>query len=139
VVLTGARVHHPQLRSFAFNCPLLRKEGSFYVLRVNIPLTYKIPQMSSGYCKFKAYVYTVTQKNIANRMDNTTIERSRQQVRRSMIASATVMVISAGSFMNMSKNSNIRAVEILSLLACGISIGAFLVTLVLSLKMKKQA
>lgn len=70
-------------------------------------------------------------------MDKIKFERARHQVRRSLITSATALMISAGCFINVSKNSNIRAVEIVSLLACGMSIGAFLVTLVISMKMKK--
>jgi Na+/melibiose symporter-like transporter len=54
-----------------------------------------------------------------------------------LTTSLTATVLSIAGFISISKNSNIRAVEIVSLLACGMSIGAFLVTLVLSIKMKK--
>jgi hypothetical protein len=52
--------------------------------------------------------------------------------------SAIAVVVSAAAFINASKNSNIRAVEILSLLACGISIGALLANLAISFGLKRK-
>jgi hypothetical protein len=70
-------------------------------------------------------------------MEKLKMIRAQQQARRSLTTSLTATVLSIAGFISISKNSNIRAVEIVSLLACGMSIGAFLVTLVLSIKMKK--
>ena len=61
----------------------------------------------------------------------------REMTRRSLRTSAVAVVISAGAFINVSKNSNIRTVEIVVLLALGVSIGVFLMNLMLVLKLKK--
>lgn len=71
-------------------------------------------------------------------MDNNQTGKSKTQIRRSMRLCAIAVLVTAISFINITKRSNIRAVEVLTILACGIAIGAFIVNLSLLIKLKKQ-
>lgn len=71
-------------------------------------------------------------------MDSSKIELSRVRVRRNLMSSAIPVIIAAIAFINITKHSNIRNVEIITILGCGMTFGAFIVNLVLFFKMNKQ-
>ncbi|MEO6001097.1 MAG: hypothetical protein ABIN89_29875 [Chitinophagaceae bacterium] len=70
-------------------------------------------------------------------MDNTNLNISRVQTKRRMWTSALLSIIAAISIINNSKHSNIRIVEILPILGCGLCIGVFIANFAL-LNLNKQ-
>ena len=61
-----------------------------------------------------------------------------QKVKRSMRLSAIVVVISAGTIINITRNSHIRMVEFLAIFACGMAMGTLVVNLSLFIFLKKR-
>lgn len=54
-----------------------------------------------------------------------------------MRTSAVAIILAVSAIINTMRNSNIRAVEFFSILACGMAIGVFIVNLVMFLNMKR--
>jgi hypothetical protein len=72
-------------------------------------------------------------------MESSNINISRVQIRRRMWTSALLVIPAVISFINNSKHSNIRIVEILPILGCGICIGVFISNLFLLFNLNKQS
>ena len=70
-------------------------------------------------------------------MENNIAEKMRTGAQRSFRISAALLIFSLSGLVRISTNSTIRMVDVLSILACGIIIGAFIVNLAILLKVKK--
>ncbi len=71
-------------------------------------------------------------------MENNKTEQLEMKLRRSLRGTAAAMMICATGFIRVIDRSNVRAVDVLSLMASGIAIGAFLVTVIVTYKVKKM-
>jgi len=60
------------------------------------------------------------------------------RIKRSLLLSAFIVILTAGNFVRITENSNLRAVEVLTILVCGVAIGVFIVNLGLYLRHRKN-
>ena len=71
-------------------------------------------------------------------MDSSKIVKSHVKVRRNLMASVLTVIIAGIAFMDVTKHSNIRTVDLLAISGFGATIGVLIVNLVISFKLKKQ-
>lgn len=61
-----------------------------------------------------------------------------KKAKRNMVLSLVAIAVSVSSIITITRNSQVRAVEFVSILACGIAIGAFITSTSLYLFLKKR-